>query len=171
MRKTLFGFLALVLLCVFATPAFGGTASANIAVGATVLNVCTITATPLAFGNYDPTVSTANDNTATVVVACTLGASANVTLGQGSHAANGSTDAAPLRQMEGTTDTTQRLRYDLYQNSGRSTVWGNTSATGENYTGVGPLNTTTLTVYGRLPINQNAKADVYSDIVVATITY
>ena len=55
--------------------------------------------------------------------------------------------------------------------TGRTTVWGNTVATGEAYTGVGPLNTTTLTVFGRVPINQNAKADAYTDMVVATITY
>jgi len=169
MRKALLGSLALVLLC--AAPAFGATATSNMSVSATVLNVCTITATPLAFGNYDPTVSTANDNTGTVVVACTAGASANVTLNQGSHAAGGSSDSSPLRQMQGTANTAQRLRYDLYQNSGRTTVWGNTAGTGEAYTGAGPLNTTTLTVYGRLPINQNAEADVYADVVVATITY
>src|SRR6266851_2729557 len=166
MRKALFGSLALILLC--AAPGFGATATANMAVGATVLNVCTITATPLAFGNYDPTVSAANDNTGTLVVACTLGASANVTLDQGTHTASGSSDSSPLRQMQGTVDAAQHLRYDLYQNTGRTTIWGNTIGTGEGYTGVGPLNTTTLTVYGRLPINQSAKAEVYSDVVVAT---
>src|SRR5438128_5693856 len=114
MKKVLFGTLGLILLC--AAWASAGTGTADMAVSALVLNVCTVTATPLAFGNYDPTSSTANDNTGTVVVACTLGASATVTMDQSGHAPSGSSNAAPLRQMLGTVDNTQKLRYDLYQN-------------------------------------------------------
>jgi spore coat protein U-like protein len=148
-----------------------GSATSNMTVSAEVSANCSISAGALAFGTYDPVVANASSGgdlagTATLSVACTSGASATITLGQGSNAAGGSTDAAPLRQMASGTDN---LAYALYQDSGHTTAWGNSAGTGEEYTGTG--SSTNVTVYGLVAKGQNVPAGSYSDTVVATITF
>ena len=80
---------------------------------------------------------------------------------------SGSTDAAPLRRLANGTDM---LSYALFQDSGRSTVWGNTGGTGAGYTASSAA-PTDVTVYGRIAASQSVPAASYSDTVVATITF
>jgi len=146
------------------------TATSNLSVTASVTANCTITTAPVAFGAYDPVsanASTALNGSGTVSVTCTSGASANVTLGQGSNAGGGSTDAVPVRRLKDT--GTDFLAYSLYSDSGRTSVWGNTAGTGVAHTGTGTL--TALTVYGAVAAGQSVPAGNYSDTVVATITF
>jgi spore coat protein U-like protein len=149
--------------------AFAATATSDMAVSASVSASCTITAGALDFGSYDPVVGNATaalDGTATLTVACTNGSSSNITLGQGSNATSGSTDAVPARQMASGTD---RLAYALYSEATRTTVWGNTSDTGLAHTGTG--NSDSVTVYAAMNAGQNVPSGSYSDTVVATITF
>jgi len=88
-----------------------------------VTNNCTISTVALAFGSYDPVVANAStnlDGTGTVVVACTKGSTATIGLGLGSNV-TGST----RRMRDGGTNY---LTYELYQDSGRATVWGSSGA-------------------------------------------
>lgn len=147
-----------------------GTATSNLSVTATVSANCTISTAPVAFGAYDPIVANATaalDGTGTVTVTCTTGSAATITLGQGTSPATGSTDAAPLRQMKDS--GTDVLAYTLYQDSGRTTAWGNTAGTGVAETGTGTVQN--VTVYGAVPAGQNVPAASYSDTVVATVTF
>src|SRR5690606_26831360 len=120
-------FLA-VCAAAFAGSAFAGPSpqSANFQVTATVASSCTVTATNIAFGAYDPAdtnATVARDANGSVNVRCTRGTSTAVAaLNQGLNAATGSTCANPLRQMAGA--GTERLRYDIYQDAGRATAWG-----------------------------------------------
>jgi spore coat protein U-like protein len=153
--------------------AMAGNATNNLAVSATVVNNCAINSTvAVAFGNYDPAVvnnSTGADVTATgsLTITCTNGASTTVALGQGANAASGSTDAAPARQM--VFGGTNMLAYALYQDSGDSTVWGNTVLTSASYLGSG--NADVVNVYGKVPKGQNIPAGAYADTVVATVNF
>ncbi|HEV2271319.1 MAG TPA: spore coat U domain-containing protein [Steroidobacteraceae bacterium] len=159
---------ALFLAASSATQA--GTATSSLSVTATVSANCTITTAPVAFGAYDPIVTNATnplDGTGTVTVTCTNGSAVAVTLGQGTNAAGGSTDAAPARQMKDA--GTDLLAYTLYQDSGRTTVWGNTVGTSVSDTGNGTAQS--LTVYGAVAAGQNVPAGSYSDTVVATVTF
>ena len=63
-----------------------------------------------------------------------------------------------------------RLGYFLYQDTGRTTVWGNTAATGITQAGTGLLGTA-INVYGSIPINQNVPVGIYLDTVVATVSF
>ncbi len=149
---------------------YAGTATSNLSVTADVTANCTITTAPVAFGNYDPVSANATnplDANGTITVTCTTGSAATITLGQGSNAATGSSDAAPLRQMKDT--GTDVLAYSLYQDSGLTTVWGNTSVTGVADTGNGTAQN--VTVYGSVAAGQNVPAGSYSDTVVATVTF
>jgi spore coat protein U-like protein len=151
--------------------AAAGTASSDLPVSASVSANCTIDASGgVAFGAYDPVVanqSTALTASGTISTTCTNGATATITLGQGSNADTGSTDTAPLRRMlAGTSDY---LTYQLYTDSGDTTVWGNTAATGVTVTGTGAAVSTT--VYGSVPAGQNVATGNYADTVAATVTF
>jgi spore coat protein U-like protein len=147
--------------------AFAGSSTNNLAVTATVLDACLIITTPVAFGNYSSSAATVTKATGTVALTCTLGTTGTVTLGQGSNAASGSTDTVPLRQMAAGSG---RLGYFLYQDTGRTTVWGNTAPTGITQAGTGLLGTA-INVYGSIPINQNVPVGIYLDTVVATVSF
>ena len=160
------GGLALVAAGFNATTASAATATANLSVSATVTNNCTISTASLAFGSYDPVVAHAStdlDGTGTVTVACTKGAAATVGLGLGSNA-SGST----RRLSNGATEF---LSYELYQDSGRTTVWSNSGA-GLYSPGAAPSKVArNFTVYGRVASNQDVTAGSYSDTVVATVNF
>ncbi len=116
--------LAAPLLLQPTAPARAATATASIAVTATVLSLCSVTALPLAFGNY---ASTANlDATTTLTVLCTAGTPFTVALGPGTGA--GATTA--VRRLTNATATTTLLNYGLFQDAARSLNWGNTVGTG-----------------------------------------
>lgn len=161
---------ALAVATLGCVSAFATTATDNMTVTANVANNCTISAGSLSFGAYDPITANASsplNGSATLAVTCTSGGSATITLGQGSNAHSGSTDAVPLRQMkDGSTDV---LGYFLYTDSGYSSVWGNTLGTSKSYSGTG--GSTNVTVYGQVTAAQNVPAASYSDTVVATITF
>ena len=153
-----------------ASKAEAGSQTSTLAVAAQVTANCTISTSALAFGSYDPVVTnatTALNGTGTVTVTCTSGASTNVLLGQGSNASVGSTDAVPIRRM--TDGATHYLSYAIFQDTGRSTTWGNTNATSEAYTGTG--SSSALTVYGKVDAGQNVPAGSYTDSVLATISF
>ncbi len=85
-----FGFVSLLA----SGQATAATQTANLAVSATVSATCSISTTALAFGAYDPVSANSTtplDGTGTVVVTCTSGAPAAVTLGQGALAEPGVT--------------------------------------------------------------------------------
>lgn len=144
-----------------------GTVAGNLDVQAEVQATCTfVTSTALNFGPYSPTGGDL-DNTGTITVNCTNGATVLVAMGQGNNPLTGSTDAAPLRSMNGGTGTP--LAYDLYQDAGRTLVWGNDTSSDMHVTGTGADQQ--LTVYGRIPGGQAVLAGTYSDAVQATITF
>lgn len=61
--------------------------------------------------------------------------------------------------------------YQLYLDSGRTQVWGNTSGTRYNHTTPANGNTVNVTVYGRVPATPTAAAGSYSDTITVTLTY
>ncbi|MFO0749338.1 MAG: spore coat U domain-containing protein [Myxococcota bacterium] len=156
-------------LAIGAAPASAeGTVAANLGVGADVSANCLISTTYVELGDYDPVFTNASsplDGTGKVTVTCTSGASAVITLGQGSFAAAGSDDAPARRMSDG---NGHFIAYALYQDSG-STIWGNTPQTGVPYVGLGFASD--VTVYGRAAAGQNVPAGSYEDTVVATVTF
>ena len=141
------------------------TATASMPVSATVTNNCTITTSPVAFGGYDPiaTHATANlDATGAVIIACTKGAVTTLGLDTGANVSAGARRLASSGSF---------LTYELYQDSGRSTVWGNSGAALYN-SGTSPSkDARTFQVYGRVTGGQDVPAGSYSDTIVATINF
>jgi len=147
-----------------ATPALAQTATANLAVSASVSNNCSITTSAVAFGAYDPVVTNATtplDSNGAVIVTCTKGAGTRIDLGLGSNA-SGST-----RRMAGGAEF---LTYEIYTDSPGGTVWGS-GATGRSITAAPSKAPRSFTVYGRVPAGQDVSATTYNDTVVATINF
>jgi spore coat protein U-like protein len=141
------------------------TRTASFAVNASVAANCTIVATPLAFGSYDPVVTnlaTPLDGSSTVTITCTKGATSTVGLDLGAHASGG------VRRLS---NGGEFLTYELYKEAARTNVWGG-SGSGLVNPGAAPSKTArTLTVYGRVAGGQDAATGSYTDTIVATITF
>lgn len=140
------------------------TATTTFPVSATVVKSCSVSANPLAFGNYDPTAVAALDATTTLSVLCTVGTSFTVGLSAGV----GSGATVTTRQM---TNGGNLLSYALYQTAARSTIWGNTPGTDTPAPVTAPATATTLTVYGRIPQSQNVTAGAYTDTITVSVNY
>jgi spore coat protein U-like protein len=167
MKKVLFGILTLGLVFM-AAPAFAAT-TADVEISAEVIASCSITALPVAFGNYDALSATPDDATGSVAVSCSTGSNPKIWLGQGLNADAGSTADVPVRRM--VNGGTNFLSYQLYQNSSRSTVWGGTDGSSPAAQTATDLNPVTSTIYGRVPVNQTSTVGSYSDTVVATVNF
>jgi len=126
-KERLFGATMLVIGG-FASAASAGTATTSFNVTATVINDCTVSSSNIAFGNYDPTVTTATTGSGAVSAKCTKGDVVSVALGQGANPASGSTAALPLRQMA---SGSNMLGYHIYWSSSGTTEWG-TGTVGTN---------------------------------------
>lgn len=131
-------------------------------VTATVTSACSVSATDLAFGTYDPTSLVNDDATSTVSVTCTLLAPYAVRLSGG-----GSADTA-ARVMDG--GTTTDLGYQLYSDALRTTVWGNTASDDVPGTGAGLL-PFAHTVYGRIPAGQDVEPGSYVDTITVSVDF
>jgi spore coat protein U-like protein len=140
--------------------------SATLAVTATVAANCTVSTSPLAFGGYDPLVAHASaslDATGTISVACTKGAASTIGLSLGSNTSGGT------RRM--TDGSSNYLTYEMYQDSARATVWGNSGAALLTPAAAPSKTPRSFTVYGRIPGNQDVPAGSYTDTVTATVNF
>jgi spore coat protein U-like protein len=143
-----------------------GSATANLSVGATIANSCTISTVAVGFPNYDPIVANAtspdNSTSGSVTITCTRGSSPTIGLGTGQNLSG-----AQMRMANGT----NYLNYALYQDSTYTAVWGN-SGTNLFSPGAAPSKAPrTYTVYGQIPGGQDLPAGTYSDTVVATVNF
>ena len=158
-------------LLVFATQVEAQTATTTFTVTASVTANCTISTVGITFGAYDPVVANAEtpvDANGSVTVACTNGATTTIGMNQGSNPTGTSTAATPERQMSSGTDN---LRYDLFQEAARTTIWGDVGTpTTVAYTSTGTAETT-IDIFGRIPAGQDSSVGTYTDTVTATISF
>lgn len=141
--------------------AFASTTTASMAVSATVVNNCTVSANPLAFGQYS---GTALNVSTTISVTCNTGDNYSVGIDAG-----GGTGASVTKRLMTLSSGGSTLGYSLLSGSFTGTNWGNT--TGSWVTGTGNGAAQTLTVYGVVAGNLFPTAGAYSDSVTVTLTY
>ncbi len=169
-RKILAAAVAMVLGGA-AVNGWAGSSTTSFNVTATVVNDCIIASTNIAFGNYDPTGTTAVTAQGSVTAKCTKGDSVSVALNQGANPAGASTAAVPARQMA---NGTNLLPYHIYIASASTTEWG-TGTVGTNepaaQTSTSAGTALTFTTYGSLPAGADVPAGSYSDTVIATVTF
>lgn len=125
---------------------------------------CTVSATPVAFGTFNPFGSTVT-STGTITVACSGGTrNATYTIAlstgnSGSFAQRQTSIAAPY------------LMYNLYTTSSYTSIWGDSTGGSVIVTGSDTAATNNYTVYGQLPMPQGVTPNTYTDSITVTVTY
>jgi spore coat protein U-like protein len=132
---------------------------------------CTVSATGVAFGNYNPTNGTPTDAAGNVHVFCTVLlvsvlAQTNISLNTG-----GSGSFASRKMSSGA----NQLNYNLYREASHTTIWGDgtggTSIFTDN-TLIAVLGTSIdHTIYGRIPAGQYVPAGGYTDTITVTVEF
>ena len=134
-------------------------------VSARVNAVCDITASPLDFGVYTTQTASPKLGTTLLRATCTPGTTYQIGLTEGT--TSGATTAQ--RKLVGASNAT--LNYQLYSDSARSVVWGNTQGV-DTVTGIpGTGLKQDYTVYGSIPPSQPANAEEYGDTITVRIYY
>lgn len=152
--------------CAGAT-AVSGTNSFGFNVTATVSNQCYVTTSDLNFGPVSSLAAGPITGQSTVNVQCTNGTPYTVGLSNGLNSTGGTN-----RSMKNTATATL-VRYELYQDAGRSVRWGNNNEMGgdtlNNQTGTGSY--TPITIYGQAYPDASTTAGNYADTVTVTLYY
>ena len=136
-------------------------------------SVCTVTALPVAFGNYNPQAIAANTSTGSVTVVCQPVVASATQIYTLRMSTGSSANYAQRTMLAGANN----LNYQLYSDAGYTQVWGNGSGASSTVSGSLPLSvlvpvSATHTVYGRLPAAQTqAGAGSYLDTITVTVTY
>jgi len=125
---------------------------------------CTISVTAVAFGTYNVFTTTADDSTGTITYSCnTTARNISIALSDGS-----SSTFSPRTLRKGS----EILQYNLYRNAARTNIWGDGTGGTSVYTRANPPNgNVSLTIYGRIPAQQDVSAGNYSDTVSAVINF
>ena len=134
-----------------------------------------VSATPLTFGNYNPSSGAAKTVTSTVTVSATLtGVSLLTTISYSISLGGGVTGVIANRRMTGGTGGLS-LGYNLYTTGNYDAVWGINGVTDSMAaiaTVLGTHLSRTYTVYGRVPTGQYVSpGSNYSDTIVVTVIY
>jgi spore coat protein U-like protein len=126
---------------------------------------CTVSTTSANFGTYDVFSTSANASTATITYRCGSGdKDILITLAKGT-----SSTFTPRTLRSGT----EALEYNLYRDAAFSTIWGDGTAGTATYTIRNPPKNqdVVLTVYGKIPAQQDVAVGSYTDALIVTINF
>ncbi len=148
----------------FSGSAFGDTATDTFQVTATVEDACVVSATNLTFGTYTPLSGDDLDGSTTVEVTCTDSTGYEIGLDPG--LGGGATVASRIMSDGSGND----LVYTLYEDAGRTAVWGETLAT-DTVVDTGTGGAQNFTIYGQITGSQTVPPGSYSDTITVTVTF
>lgn len=127
---------------------------------------CTVASTGVNFGAYDVFAAPPRDSTGAISYQCLAPLSVQISLSPGSAAT-----FAPRKMVKGA----ERLDYNFYVDAARSQIWGDgaggTSIHSATVSVLQVGTTINVTVFGRIPAQQDVSAGTYSDTVTATINF
>lgn len=131
---------------------------------------CSVSATSLSFGTYNPTATTPTQASSNVTINCfSLLILMFGTIDIGLSA--GTSGTATQRTLA---NGTARLNYNVYGDTARSTIWGGLGSGGtlETVSINGLLSyTRAVPAYGSIPAGQWVQPGTYSDSLVVTIVF
>jgi spore coat protein U-like protein len=155
------------LLALIAALTWAGAAWANCSSSGACL--CSVSLTTIAFGSYNPQSPSPTDTVGTLSVSCSSPDPANSTMSIALSPGASGTSSARMMQSG-----IHPLYYNLYTNAARTTVWGDGSGSGETVAASFPTSSRAsvkISIYGRIPAQQNAWVGVYHDSVTVTVSY
>ena len=134
--------------------------------------VCTVSATDMAFGAYDPLAAVPLDSTSSIRVTCTR------TPGPaGRYEIQLSTGQSGSYNPRAMTNGVSQLNYNLYRNRNRTRIWGDgssgTSVVRRRFGSfpVGSTRSRNHTVRGRVFAGQNVSVGTYLDTITVTVIF
>jgi len=129
---------------------------------------CSIVSTSaVSFGNYNVFDTSPLDTTGSLTFNCTgVGGSDTIVVDL---SAGGASSVFSRRMLQ----ASEPLSYNLYTDGAHTVVWGDGSGGTGHYGPVVPPNGTndTITIYARVPAQQNVSVGPYDDTIVATILF
>lgn len=132
---------------------------------------CSVQASAVEFGVYDPFSPAPSDSVGTITVTCggLAGGAVAYTIRIGT---GGSGVYSPRAMRDG---TTWQLGYNLFTGASRTLVWGDgtgaSRVVADGYALQGRSVTRSYPVYGRIPARQNVAPGRYVDSLVITLEY
>ena len=154
-------------LALWPREAGAATATNSLSSQTTVTTACNVSGSTLSFGTtINPIGAVPIDASSTLTVECTNSTTFTLSLNAGINA-GGFTNFSQRKLKNGS----YTLSYQLYTDSGRTTVWGDGTGGSSTYGGTGTGNLQTVYLYGRLPTLTGAVPGTYTDTVTVTITY
>ena len=134
-----------------------------------ILCTCTINATDVAFGNFQPLDNALKDSTGVVTVTCgPIGVLADYDV----KLTTGGSGAFATRRMVSGANT---LSYNLYTSAARTTIWGDgTGGTGkisDAWLIILGNTSRSYTIHGRVPATTTAIPGAYTDTVIARVEF
>ncbi|MEO8103246.1 MAG: spore coat U domain-containing protein [Betaproteobacteria bacterium] len=137
---------------------------------------CTASASGVMLGTYTPNQRTPADSAGSIVVTCAKGAldALPMTVNYSLDISIGSSTGYSPREM---TSGVNRLRYNLYRDATRISIWGDGSGGTSAVAGALAIQPSpgsasfTHTLYGRIFASQNAVPGSYADTVLVTVSY
>ena len=131
---------------------------------------CTVGATPVVFGLYNPISGASVADNGTVSITCGKGPSASYTI---SMTAGGGETYTPREMASGA----NLLRYNLYTDAAYTKIWGD--GTGGTFTVPGRMTirpgpkavTKQYPVYGLIPARQVAHTGSYTDTITVMVSF
>ncbi|MEA3142071.1 MAG: hypothetical protein QOK23_4240 [Gammaproteobacteria bacterium] len=140
---------------------------------AAVTFTCTVSATGIAFGNYNPLTAGGDSAVGSWTVNCNAIGSGSATVAGTLTLSKGSSGSYATRTMK---SGSQALQYNIYLTSSHTQVIGDGSAgtfapSDSGTVTAGQVYQVTGFMYGFVPPLQDVPAGSYSDLIVVTVTY
>ena len=170
MNKQLIAKLAIIVLGAVAGAAQTGTATSTFQVTMTITSSCAVTTAPtnISLGSaVAQTAAVTNNSSNTFKVSCSNKTPFTVGL------APSNANTSGLGAMSGTGSNTDKVPYQLYSNSGLTTVWGNTIGTNtmaSTGAGMAASKGVQFTAYAQA-VNADFAPDSYADTVTVNVNY
>ena len=156
------------LILAFCPPAYCGQSASTLNVSINVVELCTVTTSPLAFGDFNPSKGAAAEGS--VEVTCPKGVPYKIALDAGENL-----KAGHLRRMSN--DSGDYLPYKIWKDPHRKREWGdsdfdNTYSAGESLCVKGCSAVQSHPVYGTVwPRKEGVPSGLYTDVVNVKVYY
>jgi len=125
---------------------------------------CTVTAQPIAYGNYNPFSTSPLNRTGRITVICNGKGTLTAALSSGQ---SGSYN--PRYMISGT--TSDQLNYNLYTTAARVIIFGDGTGGTQTVSRNFKNNTVRIRIYGQIPALENIVPGSYTDSIFATVTF